>query len=421
MTSDLFAKTLLFLNQFLYLYPVCMSLVWIVGGVIFYFRRERTPIMDIDEYPFFSILIPCHNEANHLKTTANYLLALDYPFYEIIFVDDGSTDNTKAVIKELCQNHDQIRGVYMMENQGKANALNAAALVSKGEFLMTIDADAILEPQALKAVAWHFIKYPRVGAVTGNPRVLNRTSLLAKIQVGEFATIIGLIKRTQRILGKLFTVSGVVAAFRKTALYSVGFWDADMLTEDIDITWQLEKRFWDVRYEPNCVCWILVPETIRGLWRQRLRWAMGGIEVILKHIDVWKDWRQRRLYPLYLEFILSVFWVYTFWFIMFLWGMQEAFGWVLPMKLLPFFPPRWAGLLLACLCLMQFAVSLLIEHRYEKMMIRYLFWVIWYPFAYWLLNALTQLVGLPLVLLRLKKSDRLATWKSPDRGLIGGR
>jgi biofilm PGA synthesis N-glycosyltransferase PgaC len=86
------------------------------------------------------------------------------------------------------------------------------------------------------------------------------------------------------------------------------------------------------------------------------------------------------------------------------------------MELVPFIPPRWAGAILGGLCLVQFMVSLLIEHKYEKKMIRYLFWVIWYPFVYWLINALTQVIALPRVLFR-SRSDRLATWKSPDRGL----
>src|SRR3546814_20032176 len=120
------------------------------------------------------------------------------------------------------------------------------------------------------------IEQSRVGAVTGNPRIRNRSSLLGQVQVGEFASIIGLIKRTQRVYGRIFTVSGVVAAFRRRALDHVGYWSLDMITEDIDISWKLQRDHWTIFYEPRALCWILMPETLRGLWRQRLRWAQGG-------------------------------------------------------------------------------------------------------------------------------------------------
>jgi len=286
-------------NDFVYLYPLLMSFVWVIGSLIFYWRLERgvNDISTIKEFPFFSILVPCHDEEAQIHNTVVQLLELDYPKYEIIVIDDGSTDTTASIIHELSEKHEQVRAAYLKENQGKAAALNIGCLIARADLILTIDADALLDPKALKWIAWHFIKFPRAGAVTGNPRVLNRTTLLAKIQTGEYSTIIGLIKRTQRILGKVLTVSGVIAAFRRQALVSVGFLDTDMVTEDIDITWKLEKRFWDVRYEPRAICWILVPETLKGLWRQRLRWSQGGVEVLRKHIDIWKDWRQRRLWP----------------------------------------------------------------------------------------------------------------------------
>jgi biofilm PGA synthesis N-glycosyltransferase PgaC len=214
-----------FVNDFVYLYPLLMSFVWIIGSLIFYWRLERRSdtLPTIKEFPFFSVLVPCHNEEAQIHNTVVQLLELDYPKYEIIVIDDGSKDTTASIIHELSQKHERVRAVYFRENQGKAAALNIGCLTAKADLILTIDADALLDSQALKWIAWHFIKFPRAGAVTGNPRVLNRTTLLAKIQTGEYSTIIGLIKRTQRILGKVLTVSGVIAAFRRQALVSVGF------------------------------------------------------------------------------------------------------------------------------------------------------------------------------------------------------
>jgi len=406
-----------YINGFVYLYPLLMSIVWMLGGLIFFWRlerREQTPPV-IDQYPLFSILVPCHNEEAQIRDTVAQLLDLDYPDYEIVLIDDGSSDNTANVISEIVRKEPIVRAVYMRENQGKAAALKVGCLVSRAEFVLTMDADAFLDRNALRWVAWHFVKFPRVGAVTGNPRVLNRTSLLGKIQVGEYSTIIGLIKRTQRILGKVLTVSGVVAAFRKNALVSAGFWDTDMVTEDIDVTWKLEKDFWDIRYEPRCICWVLVPETLRGLWRQRIRWAQGGVEVLRRHYNIWSQWRQRRLWPVYVEYVASIFWAYMFWGLVLIWGINAVFGIDLPFKVLPPIPPRWTGSILALVCVLQFAVSVIIDRTYDKKMFKYLFWVIWYPFMYWMISSLTVLVATPKAL--LKKKGVRAVWKSPDRGL----
>lgn len=406
-----------FLSEFVFIYPMVMSFVWMIGGLIFFRRYEKNVDKPprLRQYPFFSVMIPCHNEARHIAETVTQALKLDYPHFEVIVIDDGSTDSSADVLKELCADHRKVRAVYLKENQGKAAALSIGALASRGEFLLTIDADALVDPQTLNWMAWHFENFPRVGAVTGNPRILNRTTLLAKIQTGEFSTIIGLIKRTQRILGKVLTVSGVIAAFRKQALLSVGFWDTDMVTEDIDITWKLEKQFWDIRYEPKAICWIYVPETIKGLLRQRLRWSQGGVEVLKKHRGIWKDWRQRRLWPIYVESCVSIFWSYSFWSLTLVAIVILILNTTLPIYVAPPVPPRWTGAILALVCVIQFSVSMYVDRTYEKKMMRYLFWVIWYPFMYWMISSLTVIFATPRAL--FKKKGTRAVWVSPDRGL----
>ena len=405
------------ISDYVYLYPLLMSFVWMIGGLIFFWRhefRKRVPPV-LEKYPFFSVLVPCHDEEGQIRETVSFLVELDYPAYEIVLIDDGSTDNTASIIREMTDQYKKIRGVFLKQNSGKADALNAGCLVSRGELVLSIDADSLLDKDCLKWMAMHFALYPRVGAVTGNPRVLNRTTLLGKIQTGEYATIVGLIKRSQRLLGKVLTVSGVIAAFRKQALVSIGFWDNDMVTEDIDITWKLEKYFWDVRYEPRAICWVLVPETLRGLLRQRIRWAQGGIEVLKKHNNIWEDWRQRRLWPVYIEYACSVMWVFSFWMLIILWVEQSTINVGIPVRLLPPIPPLWTGSILALVCLMQFAVSLFVDSHYDRKMFRYLFWIIWYPFFYWILNAVALLLAVPRAL--LKKKGAKAVWNSPDRGI----
>ncbi len=410
---------LLIIANFVFLYPLFMSFVWIIGAFVFFMGRERGDKNPpkLDHHPMFSILVPAHNEREQIEETINRLLELNYPDYEIVVADDGSTDGTTDILHHLTQKHDRLRAIYMRINSGKGAALNAACAISNGRYILCIDADAQLEPDALLWMAWHFNNFPRVGAVTGNPRVLNRTTLLAKIQTGEFATIIGLIKRAQRVLGKVLTVSGVIAAFRKEAITSIGLWDPHMATDDIDITWRLEKAFWDIRYEPRAIVWVLVPETLEGLWRQRLRWSVGGVEVLKKNLDIWKDWRQRRLWPVFIEYVTSIIWAYCFWLVTAIWSLQFIFGAMEGFTFAPPFPPMWSGALLALVCLLMFVASLALDSRYEKHMIRYLFWVIWYPMIYWLISATTVAVAFAKVMLRKKGVHGQGVWESPDRGI----
>jgi len=392
-----------------------MSIVWIIGAMFFYFRHEAgkkrsRPILP--SYPMVSVIIPAHNEQDAIESTILGVLASDYPNFEVIIVDDGSKDRTPLILQKLAMAHLKVRVLIMKQNMGKPSALRYGFLASLGEIIFAIDADAYVEQDAMRWMVNHFVTGPRVGAVTGNPRVRNRTSLLAKIQVGEYSSIVGMIKRTQRVLGKILTVSGVIAAFRKRALLDVGLWDVDMITDDINVTWKLEKGFWDIRYEPNALCWILVPETISGLWKQRLRWSQGGGEVIRRHADIWLSWKQRRLWPIYIEYVVSVLWSYAYVIFGIFWLIHFIIPHSLPMVQLL---PDWKGTILVALCLLQSVIALYIDSRYEKNIAWYHFWIIWYPLFYWLLTALATVFATPKALTR--KMGKLAVWSSPDRGL----
>ena len=102
-----------------------------------------------------------------------------------------------------------------------------------------------------------FLADDRLGALTGNPRIRNRASLLGRLQVGEFSSIVGLIKRAQTVHGRVFTVSGVVCAFRKRALAAAGWWSPAALTDDVEVTWRIQLAGWQVAFEPKALCWIL--------------------------------------------------------------------------------------------------------------------------------------------------------------------
>jgi biofilm PGA synthesis N-glycosyltransferase PgaC len=294
-------------------------------------------------------------------------------------------------------------------------ALTMGALAARGELMVCVDGDAVLDPNCVAHIVKPLIEHPRVGAVTGNPRIRTRSTLIGRVQVGEFSSIVGLIKRAQRIYGRVYTVSGVIAAFRKRAVHRAGYWSLDMVTDDIDISWKRQRDHWGIQYQPNALCWILMPETFRGLWRQRLRWAQGGAEVFLRHIrSIW-SWRQRRMWALVFEYALSTAWAYALLLAILLWALGKLVALPEGLNVPTIFPPAFWGIMLATACLGQFAVSNLIERRYEPDLGREIFWIIWYPIVFWTITAATSVVGFPRAL--LKRRGTRAVWVSPDRGI----
>lgn len=409
------------LLNFVFFYPLVMSVVWMAGGLYFWWQWERhwswrpQAGPTLANEPLVSILIPCFNEQENGEQAIVAALSQDYANLEVIAINDGSSDQTGAMLDRLTATYPELRVLHLAQNQGKAMALRMGAMAARSDYLVCIDGDARLDPDAVRYLVAPLIEHNRVGAVTGNPRIRTRSTLIGRIQVGEFSSIIGLIKRTQRVWGRVFTVSGVCAAFRRDALDQVGYWSLDMITEDIDITWKLQRTHWRVFYEPRALCWILMPETLRGLWKQRLRWAQGGAEVLLKNLpSIWhkEHWR---LWPLVIEYCLSVGWAFSLAFTLLLWltGLFTPLPETMQVSLL--LPPAFTGLVLAMTCLFQFVLSLQIDRRYEPGLARSLFWIIWYPFVFWMINLATSLVSFPKVMLRIRRQR--ARWTSPDRGI----
>lgn len=157
-----------------------------------------------------------------------------------------------------------------------------------------------------------------------------------------------------------------------------------------------------------------MPETLTGLWKQRLRWATGGAQAIIKYRGIWGKWTERRMWPVYVEYGLSLAWAYMMLvtFITFLIGLVIPLPPELAVRTLL---PGWTGLLIAATALLQSSVAMLLDARYDHRLWRNYFYMIWYPFAYWLINMMTAVVAFPKALLR--KKEQRGLWLSPDRGL----
>ncbi len=396
---------------FFALYPVLSSLVWITTSLLYFWRwehREGEDFYDIDVYPLVTVLVPAYAEEKVIAATIESILAVDYPFKEIVVVDDASPDNTVAEVSPYVA-RGQVRLVRKRVNEGKAMALNDALPVTNGEIVLIMDADARPDPLILRWLVPHF-RYPRVAAVTGNPRVANRHSFLAKLQLLEFASIVSLLRRSQRVWGRILTMSGVVGAFRRSALIDAGLYSPEMATEDIDLTWKLQRRFYDVRYEPRALVWMQVPSSLRGLVRQRMRWARGLAQVLRKNADLLRSWRDRRHWPVMVEALLSITWAYAMVLLTVLWALSYAVGYP-PVGVSPV--PNWWGMLIGSTCLFQLLVGILLERRYDRTVSRYYMLAIFYPIVYWLLMALVTVFATPVGLASAARPGEVTRWRTP--------
>lgn len=400
-------------SNFLFWFPVITSILWIISAIHFYYSKEKN-IVEIDEnaLPPVTIVIAAHNEEKFIKDTLEALKNLNYPKYDVIIVDDASKDKTPQIIEEYL-NFENFHFIKLKKNVGKAKAINIGLIHSKSDLIVVIDADTILDKNSIKYMAHHFLKIPRLAAVTGNPRVLNRTNILTYIQTAEFSSIISLLKRAQRSIGRIFTVSGAFTMYNKNVLKKVGCFSHLTATEDIDITWRIEKNFYNIFYEPRAIAWIRVPENLKELIRQRKRWALGGWHMLRKHFDILFNFKYKRLIFTFIEFLLAYIWSILFVILTFLWFLSKLFLYR-GFSISPI--PTWYGAFISLVCLIQFLVSATLDKNYDREIFKYYFYVVWYPIIYWTLNPILVFITLKEGL--FGKLEGKGVWRPPDRNLV---
>ena len=176
------------LQDFVFYYPFFMSYLWMIGGVVHFFLLEEGRVLSRrtiaqSGMPKVSIVVPCFNEGANVRTVIEHLNRMDYPNYDIIAVNDGSRDRTGDILNALAATIPRLLVIHHACNEGKAVGLTTAAAVTNAEFLLCIDGDSLLAHDAVEWMLEHFIADPGVGAVTGNPRIRTRTSLLGRMQV----------------------------------------------------------------------------------------------------------------------------------------------------------------------------------------------------------------------------------------------
>jgi peptidoglycan-N-acetylglucosamine deacetylase len=240
--------------------------------------------------PLVSVLVPAFNEEVNAVSSVQNLLKSDYPHFEIIFVDDGSRDDTYRKVMQAFKHNSRVR-VFTKPNGGKASALNFGMQQSSAELMICIDADTKLLPDAISKLIMHFVnvKYPggkKVGAVAGNVKVGNRVNLLTRWQSIEYISSQNFDRKAFAYVNAITVVPGAIGAFRKSAIEEAGGFTSDTLAEDCDLTIRLLRCDYLVQNEADAIAMTESPETLKMFIKQRFRWSFGVMQTFWKNRDM---------------------------------------------------------------------------------------------------------------------------------------
>jgi biofilm PGA synthesis N-glycosyltransferase PgaC len=380
-------ESVLFL--FIVLYPVVTAAWWIAGGLLFRLLDERGEAEEPPGgWPPVTLLIPAYNEAQVIGTCVRAAREIDYPHLEILVLDDGSRDGTAGLAADAAVGDPRIEVVRDAVNRGKAERLNLGFRRARHEVVAVTDADTHLHPLALKFLVARLSRSRRVAAVAGAAHVTNRRNVLCALQVLEAASIIGLIRRTQALGGRVGTVAGVLALFRREPVLEVGGFDSRMETEDIDLSWRLLMAGWHTSYEPAALIGMQVPSALRALWAQRKRWARGQGEVLHTHIRELMSWRHRGMWLLGLESLASLIWIIALTLFLVVAMLELLIGEV---STDIDFGIAWWGIAIAVVATLQLAFALGIDFRHDKLAAFAFLLGPLYPLGYWTISAAAAL------------------------------
>ena len=309
----------------------------LLGAAALEMRRHRLRIREETRWrvlgsqvaPTVSMLVPAHNEGATVAESVRALLTLQYPRLEVVLVNDGSTDETLAALEgefglvavhpiyRRQISHEDVRGLYRStvtpnlvvvdkENGGKADALNAALNVASGELVCAVDADTLIESDALLRMARPFLHGDDVVAVGGTVRVANGSQVkggrvriarpprnaLAGIQTVEYLRAFLFGRLGWNRLGGNLIISGAFGLFRRQTVITAGGYLHETVGEDMELVARLRRQGIEqgtphrVEFIPDPVAWTEVPETLRVLGRQRDRWQRGLADVLWRFRDV---------------------------------------------------------------------------------------------------------------------------------------
>lgn len=243
--------------------------------------EEHTGSSKLKKLPFVSVVIPAYNEQGTIAQTITKTLGLDYPKekLEVIVVNDGSKDNTRQIVESLITKYVR-KGVNCLKlinqkNKGKGAALNNALKKARGEFFVVLDADSYPQKDALMKLLPHFTRQ-EIATVLPLMKLKEAKNILQKIQWCEYL-INFFYKKLMGLLDCIHVAPGPFSVYRKKVLISIGGFDENNLTEDLEISLRLQKNNYKLIQTFDTIVYTPAPTTIKSFYNQRNRWYKGSI------------------------------------------------------------------------------------------------------------------------------------------------
>lgn len=241
-------------------------------------------VPSVDRYPPLTIVMPAYNEEGVVEESLSSVQDLDYPDYQIKFVDDGSTDDTLSIAREVAD-EEITEIIESPENQGKAAALNRGLDRTETDYMVVVDADSKVEGDILKEAAARIEADSNVGAVISAIMPLNQDTIVRRLQIVEYR-VRDFYRRLMTDVNIIDVTPGAFSMYSTSDLRSIGGFDVGNLTEDLEMAWSLRREGRDIDMVREKRSLTELPADMNGLYNQRVRWARGHIQNLFKHSDM---------------------------------------------------------------------------------------------------------------------------------------
>jgi len=269
-----FDDIIIYVTLFFSIFSSLFFLITYVEGDIGHFKKKR-----VKKYPKISVIIPAYNESKNILSAIKSSLKVNYPRnkLEIIIVDDGSDDDTYRQAKKI---QGKTVKVFTKKHSGKAKTVNYGIKKSTGEIIMILDADTFPDKNCFKNIVGYFGD-PKIMAALPAIKILRQKNIIEKFQVIEYS-IMALLKKTFFFMGSMnCTPAG--AFIRKKFIKKYGGFATDTLTEDFEMGLKIQSKNYQVAQSLESHVYTIVPNNLRKLIRQRVRWSYGTLTNISKY------------------------------------------------------------------------------------------------------------------------------------------